>query len=77
MSQNLPAGDFKWVKKHLNLMKILLKTNEDIFLKLISNVWENYMKLTVINHFHKKEWKLESLNDKGEYLVQIRTLKKH
>ena len=29
MSQNLPAGDFKWVKKHLNLIKILLKTNED------------------------------------------------
>ena len=53
-------------------MKIVVR---DVFLKLISNIWENYMKLTVINHFYKKEWKLESLNDMGEYVVQIRTLK--
>ena len=58
ISQKLSVGGFEWVEDTSKFKKDFMKTTmkilmEDIFLKLISNAHENYMKLTMIYHFYQ------------------------
>ena len=52
----------------------------DIFLKLMFNILENYMTFTMIHHFYLKEGNLKKVEkavllDKSEYVIHIRNLK--
>ena len=56
---------------------------KDIFLKLMFNIFNNYMTFTTIHHFHLKEMKIEKigkfvvaiLHDKKEYVIHMWNLK--
>ena len=49
---------------------------KDIFLKLMSSIFKNYMNFIMIYRFYLKEWKLKkvvaNLHDKTEYVIHIR-----
>ena len=56
MSQKLPLNEFKWLKKHVNLMKISQKAvmiivMRDVFLKSMLNVLKMYITFTMIYSF--------------------------
>ena len=73
MQQKLPVGSFDWIGTTLRFDKKILKNcNEDgeigsIFLKLVFNNQENYLKLRIVCHFYQKKWKLKS--SKNLYVV--------
>ena len=52
------------------------KAMKDIFLKLMSSIFKNYMNFIMIYRFYLKEWKLKkvvaNLHDKTEYVIHIR-----
>ena len=65
MSQTLPENYFEWIEKLLKLMKtsqktIMKKVMKNIFLKLMSNTQNIYIKFTMIYPFDQKGWKLEN-----------------
>ena len=65
MSQTLPVNYFEWIEKLLKLMKtsqktIMKKVMKNIFLKLMSNTQNIYIKFTMIYPFDQKGWRLEN-----------------
>ena len=65
MSQTLPVNYFEWIEKLLKLMKtsqktIMKKVMKNIFLKLMSNTQNFYIKFTMIYPFDQKGWRLEN-----------------
>ena len=63
MSQTLPENYFEWIEKLLKLMKtsqktIMKKVMKNIFLKLMSNTQNIYIKFTMIYPFDQKGWRL-------------------
>ena len=61
MSQKLPVNNFEWIKDTLqfneyNIKKtIMKKMMKDILLKLMFNIFKNYVKFIMIYHFYLKE----------------------
>ena len=58
MSQKLPVNNFEWIKDTCQFNEdktVMKKVMKDIFLKLMSNILEDYMNFIMIYYFCLKE----------------------